>query len=212
MRKARLAMPLLLVLAFGATGRAASPDTGTLARLGQVVSWHGATSGGPGYAPPVHTPQTCALASRATLCDAFDLTVAVADPGRTFTKPNDGLFVTVRWATDFDQWNLFVYAPDGSLAAQGDTLDSNAQAVLIPHPANGTYKVVVVPFYMDASMGYTGQARFLLDGAARMRGSTVLAPRLSTVAPHDFHLACDQPDPTTMRSGSDSMSRPPNPA
>jgi hypothetical protein len=129
-----------------------------------------------------------------------------------FTKPLDGLFVTIRWATDFDQWNLFVYAPDGTLAAQGDSLDSNAQAVLIPHPANGTYRVVAVPFYMDATMTYVGQARLLLDRDARLARNTVLAPRLSTVPPHDFHIACDKLDPTSTETNDGCTDVPPLPS
>lgn len=193
--RARIAaLSTLVALGITMPAAAAVPDGETLSSADQVVSWAGETSGGIGYAPPVHTPETCALAAEATLCDEFDLTVDL--PEGTFTKPNDGLFVAIRWATNFNQWNMFVYAPNGSLAASGYGVDSNAQAVLVPHPANGVYKVLAVPVMMDAVMSYTGEARVLLDDAARLDPDTVLAPRLWTIPPYDFHLACSSPDPT----------------
>jgi hypothetical protein len=200
---------MLIVLGVTMPG-AAVPDAGTLYSADQVVSWAGETSGGIGYAPPVHTPETCALAAEATLCDEFDLTVNL--PAGTFTKPNDGLFVALRWETDFNEWNLFVYAPDGTLAASGYGIDSTGQAVVIPHAANGVYKVLAVPVMIDAVMSYTGEARVLLDGAARIDPSTVLAPRLWTIPPYDFKLACSSPDPTATATNGRCADVPPVPS
>ena len=101
----------------------------------------------------------------AGLCDVYPLTIRL--PKGTFQKPGDGVFIDIRWSTDFNQWNLFVYDPAGRMVASGYELDSNSQAVLLDRPANGTYQVVAVPFYHETTMRYRGEARVLLNQNAR---------------------------------------------
>jgi len=190
-------------------GTASAPGSGKLSDASSVVRWTG-TGRGPGYQPPAYTPQTCALAAKAHVCDVFALDVQL--PAGTFTKPGDGVFVDVRWATDFDQWNLFAYAPDGSLAGSGFDLDSNAQAILLRHPPNGVYKLVVVPFYMDSIMAYRGEARVFLDDTQRHTTPTLLLPQLQTMPAYDFHVACSSPDPTSTNTNGGCVDVPPVPS
>jgi hypothetical protein len=114
--------------------------------------------------------------------------------------PGDGILISVKWPTDFDQWNLFVEdTSTGQTVAQGFDLDSNAQSVLLPRPHNGTYKVTVVPFYTNfdkADQAYRGDARVWLDPSQRYRKKTTLLPRLETAPPSNFHIADVPPIPS----------------
>lgn len=203
----------LTAMALGAGGlalpaaRASSPPGAQLSSASAVVRWSGSTP--LAYAPPVHTPATCPVAAQAGACDTFSLEVAL--PPGTFTHPGDGVFVAIRWATDFDQWNLYVYDASGSLVASGFQLDSNAQAVLIPHPANGVYQVVAVPFYQEAQR-YRGEASVFLDDTQRLPAGTPILPQLQTVPPFDLHVACAQPDPTSSETGGGCTDVPPIPS
>ena len=77
----------------------------------------------------------------------------------------------MKWATDFDQWNLYVDdMKTGQTVAQGIDVDSNGQSVLLSRPHNGDYKVTMVPFYTDfdkADLAYRGQARAFHDPSQR---------------------------------------------
>src|SRR5205814_512037 len=76
--------------------------------------------------------------------------------------PGDGVLITIRWATDFDQWNLSVDdMSTGQTVAQGLDVDSNAQSVLLSRPHNGLYRIRAVPVYTDfdkRDLKYSGSA------------------------------------------------------
>jgi hypothetical protein len=114
--------------------------------------------------------------------------------------PGDGVLVTIKWATDFDQWNLYVDdMSTGKTVAEGIDVDSNAQSVLIPQPHNGTYRVTIVPFYTDfdkADLSYSGQARVFHDPTQRYPQPTRLLPQIETMAPSNFHIADVPPIPS----------------
>jgi len=189
---------------------AAQQTANTLSSARTVVRWSGQGGNPAGYAPPAYTPQLCAAAQAAGLCDIHTLTLNL--PSDTFTKPGDGVFIDIRWSTDFDQWNLFVFDPSGNLAASGFDLDSNAQGVLLNHPANGTYSIVAVPFYQESKMAYQGEARVFLDDTQRHTRVTTLLPRLWTAAPRDFHIECATPDPSSSETGGGCTDVPPLPS
>src|SRR5436309_7454203 len=121
----RLVGAVLACLLLVAPGVARAADLGarTLSDAGQVVTWQGDSTDptGQGYGPP--TEQSCTSDSCDTLTLKLDL------PPGTFPKrprapapdgvsrvqaegpsdsPGDGVLITVKWATDFDQWNLYV--------------------------------------------------------------------------------------------------------
>src|SRR3954454_4366611 len=203
-----------LAAAFAAPASAATLPDQTLSNAGQVLRWQGKTTDptGQGYGPP--TQHTCTPDT----CDSFLLKVDV--PAGTFPNgpknpapdgvtrlqaegptdmPGDGVLISVKWPTDFDQWDLFVEDQNGKTVAQGFDLDSNAQSVLLPQPKNGTYKVTVVPFYTDfdkVDQQYKGEARVWHDPSQMHAKTTALLPRIETAAPANFHIADVPPIPS----------------
>ena len=204
---AALATPALaaISLLIPLSARSAALGDMTIGSPAQVVHWsgHNPDPTGQGYQPP--TDATCTAAGAAQTqspapCDVFTLhvsldlpyalkgPVAVSPQGITKDQPyseipGDGILVSVRWATDFDQWNLYVddatgapvgstqclqaTAPSTTAIGCGTDLDSNAQSVLVPPPAGAVdtaanrthwhadYTVKVIPFYTDFVPGDT---------------------------------------------------------
>jgi hypothetical protein len=210
-----LVAAVLAVCASTAPAQAATLPDQTLNRGTEVLHWQGKTTDptGQGYGPP--TQHTCTPDT----CDSFLLKVDL--PAGTFKygaknpapegvtrvhangptdMPGDGVLVSVKWPTDFDQWNLYVEdTRTGQTVAQGFDLDSNAQSVLLSWPHNGTYRVWIVPFYTNfdkADQEYKGEARVWLDRSQRHRRKTALLPRIVTAPPSNFHIGDVPPLPS----------------
>jgi hypothetical protein len=204
----------LLVCAAAPASAATLPDR-TLTSSDQVVTWNGKTTDptGQGYGPP--TAQTCTPDT----CDSFLLKVDV--PAGTFKHaaknpapdgvtrvqaegptdmPGDGVLISIKWPTDFDQWNLYVEdTSTGHTVAQGIDLDSNAQSVLLPEPHNGTYRVTIVPFFTNfdkVDQEYRGEARAWFDPTQAHSSTTTLLPRIQTMPPANFHIGDVPPLPS----------------
>ncbi len=194
MRRIAAVVAIIATISTIALPSSADPvrDDDSLTSSHEIVQWSGSTEGGPPLAPIVHTADTCDAAGTGEMCDSFELELDL--PEGTFTEPRDGVFVAIRWGSDFVQWNMYVYGPDGTLVASANDVASNAQAVLLAQPLNGRYTIVAAAASLEP-MTYSGEARVLLDRTARMRPDTVLAPRLWTVPPFDLHMACSEPDP-----------------
>src|SRR5579864_1560656 len=91
------------------TARAVDQGTLTLDAQHHKVAWHGTgVNPAQGYGPPV-----CA-AQAPVNCDVVHLDVEL--PAGSL-GPGDGVLVSIKWATDFDQYNLYVDNPDGTPAA-----------------------------------------------------------------------------------------------
>jgi hypothetical protein len=205
---------IALACCSGTAAAAALPDQ-TMQSPTQVLTWHGASPDqtGQGYGPP--TEQTCTPMT----CDSFLIHVNL--PAGTFPKgaqhpapagitrvnaegpsdmPGDGILISIKWATDFDQWNLYVDdMSTGQTVAQGIDVDSNAQSVLLSQPHNGTYRVTMVPFYTDfdkADLSYQGEARVFQDPTQRYARTTQLLPKIHTMPPSNFHIADVPPIPS----------------
>jgi hypothetical protein len=59
-------------------------------------------------------------------------------------------------------FDLYVYGPDGKLAAGANGVGANGQSVEVTRPARGTYTVVVTYAYAyDAGSGFTGEVRLM---------------------------------------------------
>jgi hypothetical protein len=197
----------LAALALAPGALAADLPGQTLSSATQVISWRGASTDptGQGYGPPLE--QTCT----SNTCDTLMLNVQL--PPATFTHgpksaapdgitrlqadgatdmPGDGVLISIKWATDFDQWNIFVDdMSTGQTVAQGIDLDSNSQSVLLSRPHNGLYRIRIVPFYTDfdkRDLAYQGQASVYQDPTQRYATKTALLPRIDTVAPSNFHI------------------------
>jgi hypothetical protein len=172
------------------TAQAVDQGTLTLDAAHGTVRWQGASvNPSPGYGPPVCAAQT------PQLCDVLKLDVEL--PAGTF-GPSDGVLVSIRWATDYDQYNLYVDNPDGTPAASGIDVDSNAQSVLLTAPQNGVYTVRVVSFYttFPQDQTYQGTAQVWHDPTAHLAAGTRLLPQLQTLAPSEFHIGDVPPIPS----------------
>lgn len=205
----------LLLLATAAPASAQTFGDQILSSPDQVIHWQGKTTDptGQGYGPP--TAQTCTD----TTCDTFILKIDL--PPGTFKHaaknpapdgvtriqaegptdmPGDGVLISIKWPTDFDQWTLYVEDEStGQTVAQGIDLDSNAQSVLLPEPHNGNYKVTIVPFYTDfdkTDQAYQGNARVWLDPTQQHAQRTQLLPRIETMPPSNFHIGDVPPIPS----------------
>jgi hypothetical protein len=214
-RSMRVALILFCALVLCPTAGAATLPSQSLTAPDQVLRWHGAPKGpsGTGYDPPVE--QSCTTDT----CDSFLLKVNV--PAGTFPEgpravgpdgttriqatgvgdlPGDGILVSIKWATDFDQFNIYVDdATTGETVASGLDVDSNAQSVLLPQPKNGTYRVTVVPFLSGvepADASYDGEVRVFHDPLQRMPAGTRPLPQIETVAPANFHVSDIPPVPS----------------
>src|SRR5687768_14597643 len=125
------------------TVQTASPASGTVSRQ-EDVTW----SGGPFTLP---NPAACPT-SLDPACDHFALTVD-ARHGAPVTVAIDGQL-------DSDDYDLFVYYPDGTLAAQQATAGGN-EVVTFEHRTDrgaGPYDVRVQPFLVGIGSTYTGVA------------------------------------------------------
>jgi hypothetical protein len=182
----------------GIPATAAVLNDQTINSMSTVLNWSGSTPDvtGQGLNQPLDalcTPQSAAQTQNPLPCDIFTLHINLkasdvaggvklpknpAAGGITKLQnypnlPGDGVLVGIKWASDFDQWNLYVDDSSGnpvaaspaclsnsqstSAVACGTDVDSNAQSVLIPWPTDGAgaplstwkadYTVKMVPFY-----------------------------------------------------------------
>jgi len=195
-------------LALAPAALAADLPQQTLHSAKQTIHWKGKSldQTGQGYGPP--TEQSCTTDT----CDT--LTIKIDLPAGTFPKgpvkdapagisrqqaegptdqPGDGVLIAIKWATDFDQWNLYVDdVSTGKTVAQAIDLDSNAQSVLLSRPHNGLYRIRMVPFYTDfnkADLAYAGTAQVFHDPLQRLPKGRQVLPQIQTVAPANFHIA-----------------------
>lgn len=139
----------------GPPASASSPPL-SITRLTETAWW----SGHFGSAGVVASqPASCA----ATPCDERFLELDLRERN---WNPDGGLQIGLRWTDEEQDLDLFVYAPDGSLAARSDGFyASTAESVLIVAPRNGTYRIVVVP-RETTDLHYDGMAQIERGTAA----------------------------------------------
>jgi hypothetical protein len=196
-RRAVLAAVLVLssvsVALVPVPARASDLGSRTLTPVGEVVRWGGSNTSlnVMGNSSPLQ--QTCTVST----CDVLRLDVEM--PAGSFPTAADGVLVSVKWESDFDQWNVYVDGPDGLPSGRGIGAFSNTQSVLLSQPQNGVYTVHVVPFQTTrpADRSYSGEARVYRDPDRGVASRTRLLPRLQTVAPYDFHIGDVPPIPSS---------------
>ncbi len=131
----------LLGVAAPSVAMAAEHSPVTLSSMSDTASWSGEfTAGAFGVAPVVGLPEGCTP----QLCDIVPLDVRL--PEQTWRQRPGGMLVAIQspvveFLYDLD---VFVYAPDGSLAASSAYGFAN-EAAWLPNPVNGHYIVKVVP-------------------------------------------------------------------
>lgn len=145
----------LSTLFLAADARAAEPGSGRLATDTDTpsVSW----TGGP-YRAGIPSPLGC-VSPLNPACDAFALTVDL--------PPEKRFVVAVTSEVPGDDYDLYVYYPDGSEAGRSTT-SGDTEAVVVEHTTEhgtGPYKVRVLPYAVSAGSSYTGLAREASGGA-----------------------------------------------
>lgn len=133
---------LLALLTAGASLEAAEPSGDDLGSTREEVTWSGT--------PLVSNPAVCPTSSDPG-CDHFQLTISSPAIKRVVIAiaPAEGF--------EADDYDLFVYAPDGTLLAQDATSDG-FESVVIENTGAEFYEVRVQPFLVTPGSSYTGVA------------------------------------------------------
>jgi hypothetical protein len=169
----------MLLWAMPALG--AEPGSGTLRGRDHDVRWQGRTF--VNQAQGVSTPALCGAVSE---CDEFELEVNL---GKRELGSRGLVQVGIRWHPEDFDLDLFVYGPDGELAAKSDgVFASTGEQVNLPGAVNGAYRVVVVP-RMTSDLGTTYEGIAQIDRAPARRPARRLLPDLRAIAPRDIHFA-----------------------
>lgn len=139
------AVVLTLAASFAQVVHAAQPGSGTVSS-GGGPTW----TGGP-YTVGVPSPAGCGLALNPA-CDAFALSVDLP-AGERFV-------VAIQSEIAGDDYDLYVYYPDGTLAGSSASDGANEATVIEHTTAKGTgpYKVRVLPYTVTAGSTYKGAA------------------------------------------------------
>jgi hypothetical protein len=146
-----LSILVIAALSTATAARAAEPGSGRVAKGNRTATW----MGGP-FTAGVPSPLGCVSASNPA-CDAYALTVDV--------KPGTAFAVAISSEIEGDDYDLYVYYPDGTAAASSATEGGN-EAVVIKHTllhGTGPYKVRVLPFTVTAGSTYQGIVRSTRD-------------------------------------------------
>lgn len=163
MRFVRLTAVVALVLGVVAgSAQAASPASGKLLRTNRVITW----SGGPFLASePNYVSTDCLGGASDPLCDHFALTVVLGGGTQIEVSVTTGTPNPEEGAQpiDGDDYDLFVYAPNGALVAEAANTKGN-ESVVFRHDArfNGKpYEVRVHPWFVFPGSTYKGVAKAL---------------------------------------------------
>ncbi|HEX6899796.1 MAG TPA: zinc-dependent metalloprotease family protein [Thermoanaerobaculia bacterium] len=158
-------------LSAATAAHAAQPNSGTVAPPNISAQW----TGGP-YTVGVPSPVGCVSPSNPA-CDAFSLTVNLPSSGYRFS-------VAIQGEIEGDDYDLYVYYPDGTEAGNSAT-SGGTETVVIEHThAHGTgpYQVRVLPWSVTSGSTYQGVAR---------------STSLNAIEPED-PVACLEPIPVSL--------------
>jgi len=165
----RLRLVGLVVVALGLlaqpAAQAANPASGSISKSKRSVSW----SGGPIYlSQPNPVASDCLGGSEDPTCDYFDLKVTLGEGAKvqvkvTTARPNTDDGVNGVQGDDYD---LFVYAPNGALVAEGANPRGNETAEFRHRKQyNGrAYEIRITPWLVAPGSTYKGTAKALTLG------------------------------------------------
>ncbi|HEU4910525.1 MAG TPA: zinc-dependent metalloprotease family protein [Actinomycetes bacterium] len=149
MRKLSLLGAAVLAAALLAptAAQSATPASGSVGGKNKSTTWTGTST--------VSNPVACTGAADPT-CDHFLLDVSV--------KRSQDVSIAIT-AAEGDDWDLFVYGPDGSQVASSTTSSGNESVVIDGEPA-GTYEVRVQPWMVSPGATYDGRAALVKSSGA----------------------------------------------
>jgi hypothetical protein len=142
----RTAIAVAVVFFVAAAAQAAQPSAGNVSSSSASVTW----TGGP-YTVGVPSPAGCVSPSNPA-CDAFALTVSLPVGSR--------FAVAIQSDVEGDDYDLYVYYPDGTQAGSSAN-DGGSEAAVITHSnlhGSGPYQVRVLPYTVSAGSTYQGVA------------------------------------------------------
>lgn len=161
----------------GSVAWAANPASGNVSGSSTQASW----TGGP-LTPTAAS--TCGGPSNPQ-CDNYKLTIV--PPSYSFQVK---ITLTLQPTDDYD---LEVYAPDGSLAASSGNAVGQAETVILTNPAAGTYTVTASPY--APLQGYQGSAKL----------SQILPPPPASTATPPTYANYTPPDGMGTNAGEPSI-------
>jgi hypothetical protein len=167
---------VLFLFALSLPVSAFAAPSGTLTGINQTLRWDGAHF----VNQNTPRPELCNVLG----CDEFDVAV---DAGGSidWTITPGGLEISIAWGDETQEIDLYVYGADGSIVAQSTGFGTKAQSVLIPAPADATYRAVVVPF-STTDVTYRGLAEFETSFPTKL-GDRL--PNLHPLKPTNFVFA-----------------------
>jgi hypothetical protein len=128
-------------------------------------------------------PEACSQLT-SQLCDERPVLIELKSD--FFRTHHGAIEFSIRWESEYDDFDLFVYRPDKSLVAGTNSNIGAAESVFDHEPVNGLYRVVVAPKAVTDS-DYEGLLQWEPDpvykGAVRD-----LLPNLRTQPPREFHI------------------------
>ena len=113
-------------------------------------------------------------------------TVEVALPAGVWAGHPGGVQISIGWADEKHDLDLYVYGPDGSLAGRSDGTASTSEAVRVHNAVDGRYRVVVVPQLVHGTVPYRGIAEVERDTA--VAPARPLLPNMTTLPVRNVHL------------------------
>lgn len=168
-RRAAVAAVVGALLLHG-TAEAASPSRGTITKSQRNLSW----SGGPfttSSPVPADTGLDCVRGASDDLCDHYALSVNVGDRAEievAIASPNACPAGCLAAPVDGDDYDLYVYAPDGTKVGQSTT-PAGKEKVVFKHRrrySGQPYEVRIVPWAVRPDSTYKGTVRALTTGGS----------------------------------------------
>jgi hypothetical protein len=168
-RSFRISLSLLAIAVLCATvAQAAQPVSGTVSKGKRTATW----LGGPHMAS-VPSPLGCVSASNPA-CEAFALNVDL--------KPGSRFSVAIASEIEGDDYDLYVFYPDGTVAGSSASEGGN-EAVVVEHSllhGIGPYQVRVLPFTVTPGSTYQGLVRATRDAAIEAEDPNVCLEAVPT--------------------------------
>ena len=140
------AATLAVGMAGVAPADAATPSEGSLGGKSKTVTWTGSAT--------VSNPAVCVGPADPT-CDHFFLNINI--------RHNQDVLIAISGQNETDDWDLFVFGPDGNQVAASATPSSSEQVFIDGEPA-GRYEVRVQPFMVAPGAAYDGLASVAKEG------------------------------------------------
>jgi len=163
----------VLVAALAPAVTAARPS---LTPSNRLLEWKGKEFAAPSSNPD---PEACTEQT----CDEYSFSV---DLPRGYWRTHwGGVEVSIRWESEQDDFELYVYKGDKQVASSTGGF-SEAEGVLVKR-ARGRYRAVIVPIAVEAS-GYEGIVQLEPRRRHRARPVRRLLPNLKTLPLTDFKI------------------------